>query len=437
MKRPHFTKLSLESLERREMMAADATLANGLLHITGTDNGDYITVSQSAANQSSDIITVRIRDGATMRLQVERTFKGVYVDSILAEGFRGNDLIFNNTNKPSELNGGFGRDTLQGSDSAPDVIYATNEFGGEDTDGNFIYGRGGEDTLMGASRLDEIDGGRGEDYIYGAGGSDLLMGGGEVDYIFGEAGSDIISGGGGADWLYGDDDFDTIHGDAGNDHVFGGAYFDILFGDADHDSLFGDDESVSGDDGGNEIHGGTGNDNLYGAAGWDDLFGDDGTDNLYGFGGDDELHGGNNNDDLDGGDGGDSLFGEAGDDDLFGGAGGDMLDGGANNDKLFGQDGRDTLHGRGGDDELHGGADDDVLLGGAGDDLVAGGAGGDYLYGDVEDLITGEETEDGDDEYLFDGGDMVEGLWGWVRWSLGTTELKTVGPYTGYLVYRD
>ena len=44
MKRLHSNPLSIENLERREMMAADAVLASGVLKVTGT--------AQASANKS-------------------------------------------------------------------------------------------------------------------------------------------------------------------------------------------------------------------------------------------------------------------------------------------------------------------------------------------------------------------------------------------------
>ena len=59
MKRFNSNRLSIENLERREMMAADAVLANGVLNITGTEQADRIIVSQ--ATTRSGLMTVRYR----------------------------------------------------------------------------------------------------------------------------------------------------------------------------------------------------------------------------------------------------------------------------------------------------------------------------------------------------------------------------------------
>ena len=54
MKRLNSPKLSIESLERRDLMAADAALANGVLNVTGTESADHIVVSQVLSNGLSN-----------------------------------------------------------------------------------------------------------------------------------------------------------------------------------------------------------------------------------------------------------------------------------------------------------------------------------------------------------------------------------------------
>lgn len=66
------------------------------------------------------------------------------------------------------------------------------------------------------------------------------------------------------------------------------------------------------------------------------------------------------------------LDGDAGDDVLTGGALDDVLLGGAGNDRLFGNDGNDRLNGGIGNDTLDGGRGADLLVGGAGDDVLGG-----------------------------------------------------------------
>jgi len=138
----------------------------------------------------------------------------------------------------------------------------------------------------------------------------------------------------------------------------------------------------------------------------------------------DLLYGSSLNDSLDGGD---TIFGGAGGDQIYGAAGNDVLYGGDGvvsltdgNDTIYGGAGADTIYGNAGNDILIGGggvndtADGaDVLIGGAGNDLLLGNGGNDRLFG-----LTGDDTLAGgvgDDTYYFgfgNGDDLVVGFEG-------------------------
>jgi hypothetical protein len=138
MKRPSHNKFSIESLERREMMAADATLAGGVLFVQGTDSGDYIVVSQ-VTQKSSQTLTVTIREGgASGDVVLQRSFNGLQVNHLEIEALDGADAVYNNTTKTGVIFGGPGADTLYGSESADDMIYSGTEFGGTDSGERWI-----------------------------------------------------------------------------------------------------------------------------------------------------------------------------------------------------------------------------------------------------------------------------------------------------------
>lgn len=77
-----------------------------------------------------------------------------------------------------------------------------------------LYGEAGNDTLIGASRGDLLDGGNGKDALLGLGGDDTLVGG---------KGDDALNGGAGADLLLGEDGNDALDGGAGSDTMIDGA----------------------------------------------------------------------------------------------------------------------------------------------------------------------------------------------------------------------
>jgi Ca2+-binding RTX toxin-like protein len=93
-----------------------------------------------------------------------------------------------------------------------------------------VYGGAGNDTLIGGIAGDILDGGLGDDKIYGGGGNDILRGGGGNDYLDGGIGDDLLLGGDGADQLL---------GGAGRDVLIGGIGADKLSGQSDDDLLIG------------------------------------------------------------------------------------------------------------------------------------------------------------------------------------------------------
>jgi Ca2+-binding RTX toxin-like protein len=93
-----------------------------------------------------------------------------------------------------------------------------------------IYGGAGNDTIVGGISDDILDGGLGNDKVYGGGGNDTLRGGGGNDYLDGGAGDDLLLGGDGTDQLL---------GGAGRDVLIGGLGVDKLSGKQDDDLLIG------------------------------------------------------------------------------------------------------------------------------------------------------------------------------------------------------
>ncbi|CUH76669.1 calcium-binding protein [Tropicibacter naphthalenivorans] len=130
-----------------------------------------------------------------------------------------------------------------------------------------VFGRFGDDTLVGGALDDRFDGGAQNDLLNMQGGNDLGMGGD------------------GSDSLYGGDGNDTLTGDAGLDTLFGGNGDDNLAGGADSDRL-------AGNNGADVVNGGAGNDSIFGGNDDDTLMGGDGDDRLFGGSGVNEFDGG-------------------------------------------------------------------------------------------------------------------------------------------------
>lgn len=162
-----------------------------------------------------------------------------------------------------------------------------------DTEGGFVSGAGGADTISGSVQADGIVSGPGDDIIYARGGDDV------------------------------------VSGDAGNDRVFLGAG---------NDDYSADDETYANLAGDDFVRGGDGNDFIADLLGSNDLRGDLGRDTLVAV---DALSAIGNygtpsefgtTDTLTGGYGADVLFGDAG----------DIMTGGNGQDAFFATDDEDT-----------------------------------------------------------------------------------------------
>uniref|UniRef100_UPI00313D0DD7 beta strand repeat-containing protein n=1 Tax=Methylorubrum subtropicum TaxID=3138812 RepID=UPI00313D0DD7 len=305
-------------------------------------------------------------------------------------------------------------------------------------------------------------------YYYGDDDDETVAGTSLAEFIFGRGGSDTLDGGGGSDQIGGGTGTDTIHGGDGNDTIHGGdgasardAEGDRLYGDAGDDFI----RTVAARTGpaGGVVDGGTDRDTaeIYvpfsattdtiavtlTAAGSSVRIGGvdallvknverlifDGADvtgattvtggalddALYGGSGDDVLTGGGGDDTLDGGSGKVTLIGGAGFDtggfDLWNatenltliagvttslGAYGSLssieafgrVGGGSGNDTISVGDARavvlatglesNPIDGGDGNDTLTGGKSDDNLFGGRGADTIAGGDGNDEINAD-------------------------------------------------------
>ena len=151
----------------------------------------------------------------------------------------------------------------------------------------------GDDSVLGSTNADYIEGFDGHDFLNGLDGADTLLGGAGNDHIYGNAqtalpgshdGADSLWGGDGADYLQGNKGADTLDGGNGSDRLYGGADNDSILGGAGNDSANGNlgNDVIKGEDGNDLLRGGQGDDNLDGGAGDDILSGDKGIDTMWG-----------------------------------------------------------------------------------------------------------------------------------------------------------
>lgn len=214
------------------------------------------------------------------------------------------------------------------------------------SDGNFIYGYGGNDAIDGGAGTDNLDGGRGSDvFLLGIGsGQDQVLvssrDAGDQDVIRFKPGISA------ADVLFmrrGDDLIARIAGTTDSMVVVKGfttnAIHHVEFEDGTTIELSnlpmasGNSQSSAQDDvvflpiAGDTVDALAGNDIVYGAGGNDVVLGNDGHDTLYGGAGNDVLNGGLGSDQLYG-EGGDDTLIDDGDASFYGGDGNDVILGG-------------------------------------------------------------------------------------------------------------
>lgn len=177
---------------------------------------------------------------------------------------------------------------------------------------DLLLGGLGEDTLVGLSGYDTLDGGdAGKDILDGGDGNDMIL----------AFKSDTVMGGDGSDTLV----FDTLTDKVVASLLDGSNSLKMTISGIENLSGGGGSDGLTGSNGANQLKGGAGMDSLQGLGGNDSLYGEAGDDTLIGGGGNDELNGGEGRDKLQGGKGNAVLNGGEGHDTLVGGTGNDSF----------------------------------------------------------------------------------------------------------------
>lgn len=241
---------------------------------TGADILAIATTSATARNTgvaftaatltASDLTTLTI-GGKTL------TFGSAPLSTASAAG----NIVFNDTSQ-LEL-GTSAADSFDGITGKAGTVYLwtgnDSYLGSTNNNQDFVFGMGGNDTIVGGSSASFL---YGFNAAGGTDGADSLLGGGAGDYLQGNSGTDTLDGGAGSDRALGGSGNDAIGGGAGNDSLNGNAGDDALDGGAENDL----------------VRGGQGNDSVSGGANNDQVFGDLGTDTLDGGAGIDSFTGG-------------------------------------------------------------------------------------------------------------------------------------------------
>jgi serralysin len=272
---------------------------------------------------------------------------------IVVDLYDRDDSVVNNSDVAMSARGWRGNDTLVGGSRA-DIL--DGDRGCEPPGNDKIYGRGGNDRIIAGDGADYVNAGDGNDNVSGDGecdkpgrwGNDVIHGGNGNDTLFGDNGNDRLHGDNGNDYLEGDYGADRLEGGAGNDELSGDVdgsriAADILLGGPGRDLVnYGayrkpitvDLDGASRDDGLAGEHDTVGSDveDIFGGMGNDHMIGNAADNGLDGFLGNDVIRGREGNDRLEGGDGSNELYGEAGNDTLLTWTSINLLDGGPDTD---------------------------------------------------------------------------------------------------------
>ncbi len=299
---------------------------------------------------------------------------------------------------------------------------------------DYIYGYGGDDTLIGGLGGDHLFGGDGNDFLFSS--KILTLGPGyeaytfENDYLYGGYGNDSLVGWGSTSVMYGGkgdnsyyvDENDTIteFEDGGTDFVVfhyrqtvsplvyyipnNVEIFSLILTERKITSM----NYVQGNDGKEQINGSPYGDILAGGGGNDKLFGGRGNDILWGEDGNDRIDGGKGGDEMSGGAGHDTYIVDSTRDKVIETETDNSVDrvissvdfrlpknvevliltgnsapygygsygiGNELNNVIFGDNANNTLIGGDGDDTIIGWGGRDTIIGGRGSDTMAGGGG--------------------------------------------------------------
>jgi Ca2+-binding RTX toxin-like protein len=233
------------------------------VEVTGTENNDRIVIEADPGDADEILVTVFNR--VTGEILEQEDYDREDVASIKVFAGAGNDVVTNNTDIQSELNGEAGIDSLIGG-AARDVI-----FGG--TEADTLEGRGGNDDLFGGAggdRYNFFGSLLGSDFVSEAANVDIdtfdfstLAGGVNLDLqstatqtvnsthlslrlssssgiedVFGSDFDDTLLGNSRSNRLFGRGRFDALNGRGGADTLDGGTSIDIITTDA-LDTVFG------------------------------------------------------------------------------------------------------------------------------------------------------------------------------------------------------
>jgi len=288
-------------------------LSGQTLTLTGTSETDNVVMSVSNGQVvvTYDSLTQDYQVGSIHLIDLNMGSGATTVDigagvpSVISSGGSGTDTVTANNSARDTLTGGSGgADSINASGSGADSLAGSSA--GNDT---LVAGSGdctlqavaGNNSLVGGSSADLLEGGSGADTMVAGGGNNSLMAGSGADSMVGGGGQDFMQGGAGNDTMIAGDGNSTLFSGAGSDSLVGGA---------------GADEMKAVGPGNTTVVAGSGDQTLKAVNGNDSLLGGSGLDRLRGGGGRDTLVAGSGTTTIKSSLGQDSIVANAGNDDL-------------------------------------------------------------------------------------------------------------------------
>jgi len=203
---------------------------------------DFTLTDTSATGLGNDTLVAIEQATLTGGGRDNRIDASAFTGPSTLDGMAGDDSLIGGPGVNTFI-GGTGNDRLDGGEGSDTVDFGGSAMGvtvnlsrhtarGQGRDVLFrietVIGTQFDDTIMGDSMPNLLEGGDGDDVLRGRRGSDTVDGGVGDDSVFGDADMDSLLGGLGDDLLRGSKGDDTLIGNEGVDQLFGDAGFDRL-----------------------------------------------------------------------------------------------------------------------------------------------------------------------------------------------------------------
>jgi hypothetical protein len=199
-----------------EQLTLNTGSAGDRINVLGMPTGTTTVNANGGSDTLAGSGAFRVTANNAGTLNTRLTFNSV---ESLVGGALNDSFQLNNGVRLTGIDGGAGSDTLDYSLFSAAVSVMVN-----------LATRAATNLTTGATRMERVIGGLGNDSLTGTAGDNFLSGGGGNDTLIGGGGNDLLLGGAGSDSLQGDAGRDVLIGGDGADTLSGGDDDDILIG---------------------------------------------------------------------------------------------------------------------------------------------------------------------------------------------------------------